>query len=89
MLSKKLQDEGTIFSYALVSGLFASFHNPKYIGKNFKWDDFQQTVSELAGNTFRTSIVCNSEKTYSEVEKFVKDVSFRIAKRMVEQMQGN
>lgn len=87
MLSKKLQNEGIIFSYALVSDWFASSLNPKYVGENFKWDDFPRTISEFAGNTFRTSIVCNSEKTYSEVEKFVKETSFRIAKRMVEQMQ--
>ena len=87
MLSKKLQNEGTIFSYALVSDWFASVHNPKYVGENFKWDDFPRTISEFAGNTFMTSIVCNSEKTYSEVERFVKETSFSIAKRMVEQMQ--
>lgn len=87
MLSKKLQNEGTIFSYALVSDWFASVHNPKYTLNNYYWDDFPQTISEFAGNTFRTSIVCNSEKTYSEVEKFVKETSFRIAKHMVDQMQ--
>ena len=87
MLSKKLQADGAIFSYALVSDCFASFHNPKYRGENFTWDGFPKMVSEMAEVSCFMSIVCANDKTLKELKQYVKETSFRIAKRMVEQMQ--
>lgn len=87
MLSKKLQSEGIIFSYALVSDLFASFHNPKYAGETFKWEDFPKMVSEMAEASCFMSIFCANDKTMNELKQYVKETSFRISKRMVERMQ--
>lgn len=70
------------YCYALVSGMFAHFHNPIMRGASFTWEQFPEMVSELARVQVFTS-VSMTKKTQAEIKETAAGFALEITTTLV------
>jgi hypothetical protein len=69
--------------YAIVSGMFAMMHNPRFRGPNFNWDEFAESMGERCEvDIFIYVHPCNEE-----MKKYAKQCGSEIAERLVSRMK--
>lgn len=82
-MTKNKQLEVANYCYALVSGMFANFHNPIFRGSKFVWSEFPELVSELAEVQVFTSVTMNKNNK-AEIERKASEFAREIASNLVQ-----
>lgn len=82
-MSPSKKKDVALACYAMVSGVFAMMHNPKYRGPNFTWDNF----SSMMGEHCKTQIFIHIKQCNKEIEEYAKECGVEIAERLVYRME--
>lgn len=69
--------------YAIVSGMFAMMHNPRFRGPNFKWDEFAESMGERC----EVDIFIYVHPCTDEMKAYAKQCGAEIAERLVSRMK--
>lgn len=84
-MSPHRQDRIALYCHAHVARNFAMFHNPRYRGPNFKWDEFPDMMADSCKVSLFTWM-SYSRRAAPEVEQHAYDTGHAIAVMLIEWM---
>ena len=86
MLPKSVQSNVALSCYAIVANRFAEFHNPKYRGSKFNWDNFPEMMKSSCANGIFLNV--NIPEKHTEAAKIhASDIGFKIAEQLIKLMK--